>query len=287
MCFATVPWADVVAVAFAFAVGAILGSFLNVIAHRVPAGESVVWGGSRCPHCRAPVRPVDNVPIIAWCLLGGKCRDCRGPISPRYPAIETACGLGVAAVAAADLAAGSGIDRILGGQGWTTIALIAVHAGLLVTLVAWGLLAGAGHPVGGRTFLAAVLLAICSVWFVSWHGDAGLHATAGGSGWPEWILRFSARSPVAARLLGTALAWVAGHRFGAPGTGASLALATATCGWESLPILTVVTLVAQWAGGRWATTDSRTEPSAIAVVLQAVSVPLAVVAAVAAGIRAG
>ncbi|HEX2834099.1 MAG TPA: prepilin peptidase [Thermoanaerobaculia bacterium] len=74
----------------AFAIGAIVGSFLNVVIHRVPREESIVFPASRCPHCRIPIRPYDNVPIFAWIWLGGKCRSCRGAISIQYPLVELA-----------------------------------------------------------------------------------------------------------------------------------------------------------------------------------------------------
>lgn len=74
----------------AFAIGAIVGSFLNVVIHRVPRDESIVFPASHCPHCRIPIRPYDNIPVLAWIWLGGKCRSCRGPISMRYPLVELA-----------------------------------------------------------------------------------------------------------------------------------------------------------------------------------------------------
>jgi len=74
----------------AFALGAIVGSFLNVVIHRYPIEESIVFPPSRCPACRARIRWFDNVPILAWLWLRGRCRDCRAPISPRYPLVELA-----------------------------------------------------------------------------------------------------------------------------------------------------------------------------------------------------
>lgn len=78
---------------FAFVFGLLVGSFLNVVIHRVPRGESVVSPGSHCPACGAPVRPRDNVPLISYALLGGRCRRCRASISPLYPAVELVTGL--------------------------------------------------------------------------------------------------------------------------------------------------------------------------------------------------
>ena len=79
--------------------GAVVGSFLNVVIHRLPAGESIVFPGSRCPRCGAPIRPLDNIPLIGWLALGGRCRDCREPIDPRYPLVELANALLWAALA--------------------------------------------------------------------------------------------------------------------------------------------------------------------------------------------
>jgi leader peptidase (prepilin peptidase)/N-methyltransferase len=81
-------------------IGAVIGSFLNVVAHRLPLGESLVSPGSRCPECGAPVRPYDNIPVVSWLLLRGRCRNCGTRISPRYPLVELATALGFAAVVA-------------------------------------------------------------------------------------------------------------------------------------------------------------------------------------------
>ena len=68
--------------------GLLIGSFLNVVVHRVPRGESIVTPASACPCCSSPIRPRDNVPVVGWLLLRGRCRDCQAPISPRYPLVE-------------------------------------------------------------------------------------------------------------------------------------------------------------------------------------------------------
>ena len=68
--------------------GALIGSFLNVVVHRLPAGESIVSPGSRCPSCGHDVAFYDNVPVLSWLLLRGRCRHCGAAISPRYPLIE-------------------------------------------------------------------------------------------------------------------------------------------------------------------------------------------------------
>jgi leader peptidase (prepilin peptidase)/N-methyltransferase len=75
-------------VAIAALFGAVIGSFLNVVAYRLPRRESLVSPGSRCPSCNTAIKPYDNVPVLGWLLLRGRCRACGAPISPRYPAIE-------------------------------------------------------------------------------------------------------------------------------------------------------------------------------------------------------
>ncbi|MGH9443010.1 MAG: prepilin peptidase [Thermoanaerobaculia bacterium] len=75
-------------VPFAAISGLLVGSFLNVCVYRIPRGRSIVSPRSKCPACGAPIRARDNVPVLSWLLLGGKCRDCRARISARYPAVE-------------------------------------------------------------------------------------------------------------------------------------------------------------------------------------------------------
>jgi len=73
--------------------GAIVGSFLNVCIYRVPKGESVITPGSHCPHCEKPIRFYDNIPLVSYLLLKGRCRNCNGPISIQYPLVEAMAAL--------------------------------------------------------------------------------------------------------------------------------------------------------------------------------------------------
>jgi leader peptidase (prepilin peptidase) / N-methyltransferase len=81
------------AAAFAFLGGLLAGSFLTVVAHRVPRGESIVGPRSRCPHCGVQIAAYDNVPVVSWLALRGRARCCGAPISPRYPLTELSLGL--------------------------------------------------------------------------------------------------------------------------------------------------------------------------------------------------
>jgi leader peptidase (prepilin peptidase) / N-methyltransferase len=82
-----------VVIAFVFLLGLVVGSFLNVCISRIPEGLSIVAPGSRCPRCETPIKPYDNVPVLGWLWLRGKCRSCQLPISPTYPLIELLTGL--------------------------------------------------------------------------------------------------------------------------------------------------------------------------------------------------
>lgn len=96
----------VITIVMAGVLGLLIGSFLNVVVHRVPQGASVVSPPSACPGCGTPIHPRDNVPVLSWLLLRGRCRSCREPISARYPLVEAATALAFAGVAAGVLLAG-------------------------------------------------------------------------------------------------------------------------------------------------------------------------------------
>src|SRR5439155_496199 len=83
----------------AFIGGMITGSFVGVVAHRVPRGRSIVGPRSECPSCGAQIAGYDNVPVASWLLLRGRCRSCHAPIPARYPLIEVAVGAAFAATA--------------------------------------------------------------------------------------------------------------------------------------------------------------------------------------------
>jgi leader peptidase (prepilin peptidase)/N-methyltransferase len=76
------------AAALAALAGLLIGSFLNVVIWRLPRGENLATPGSKCPKCDAPLKPWENIPIVSWLFLRGRCRNCGEPISPRYPLVE-------------------------------------------------------------------------------------------------------------------------------------------------------------------------------------------------------
>ena len=99
--------------------GLAIGSFLNVVIWRVPRKESVVRPPSHCPNCETPIGPGDNIPVLSWLLLRGKCRHCANPIPVRYPLVEASCGVLFVAVA------------IRFGSDWALPAYLVLTAALL------------------------------------------------------------------------------------------------------------------------------------------------------------
>ena len=111
----------------AFLFGSLYGSFLNVVVHRLPREESLVRPRSRCPHCRRTIAWFDNVPILSWLILRGRCRRCRKPISARYPLVEAATGALAAALS----------RRWPADPAWAAAAVLACGALLAVALIDW------------------------------------------------------------------------------------------------------------------------------------------------------
>lgn len=112
-------------------VGALVGSFLNVVAWRLPRGGSVVWPPSACPRCGHGVRPQHNVPVLGWLILRGRCHDCASPISGRYPLVEAGCAALWAVLFAALL---PGPDALLDGRLLVAFGLYASYFSALLAI---------------------------------------------------------------------------------------------------------------------------------------------------------
>lgn len=247
--YAGLPGAELAVLAMAFAWGATLGSFINVVVYRLPRRESVVVGASRCPACGTPIEPRDNVPVIGWILLGGRCRACGAAISPRYPLVEAACGCIAVAIAAAELVGGGGslpwlgtdtwhgIDRLLMHGDFRLLVSWALHTGTLVLLVAWSLLAALPEPhrLAHRTAWIAVAIVVGVVACLPDVGPPGI----GGQGdhWPH-----SQRpATVVASLSGAVAGWVLGSLTGRGNDTASYAVFGAVVGWQTLTVVAIAT----------------------------------------------
>lgn len=240
------PLADAVAVAFLIAIGANLGSFLNVVVHRLPRGESVVTGGSRCPACGAAIRWHDNVPVFGWLWLGGRCRDCGGPISARYPLVEAAAAVIVGAVASVELLSGGrnlpgeifggrrpGVDGLLLDPDWWLVAACAVHCAVLVTLLAWALVDHDGHPVPWRWAAVTTALAVAAA--ASLPGVQPVGAGVGPvTGLPAAAI---------ASATGIVAGWLVGQMLGGRAAPLMLILLGAALGWQAVVSVAVLAIV--------------------------------------------
>jgi len=150
------------------AIGTVIGSFLNVVVYRLPAGMSIVRPGSHCPRCKTPICWYDNIPVLGWLVLAGRCRHCREAISPRYPLVEAFVGLVFLAVAAADFlgvagggAAGVGSRVVAGLRVPGVWGLCLYHVTLLCGILAGALIESDGFrvPMNLASFAIAVSLA--------------------------------------------------------------------------------------------------------------------------------
>jgi len=271
------PWADIVVVLFFVALGGSLGSFLNVVAHRLPRGESVVFGGSRCPACGAAIRTRDNIPVLGWLLLCGHCRDCNAPIAIRYPLVEAASATLVGIVASVEVLSGGanlpmhsgqwnagrrGIDLLLFDPDWHLLGICLLHCATLLTLLAWAIVEHDGQTVPRRWLQATLLLVVVAA--MRWPSlqPVGLVPQV-----PEWFAAMDWRRGLVVSAAGIAVGWLSGWLVcwltsmgqNPPGVKGCLMLIGATLGWQAAitiaVFLTVVCVVrvSQWgrpsAGG--------------------------------------
>ncbi len=149
--------------AWVFALGGIVGSFLNVVVYRLPAGKSIVHPGSHCPNCGHAIRGRHNLPILGWLLLGGLCYDCRHRISIRYPLVELTLALLFLAIAHADIWPalshyGQPHGNINQVEGWLLLTRWAFHSWLIATLLAAALIDFDGHPASWNVLAMAALI---------------------------------------------------------------------------------------------------------------------------------
>jgi len=177
------------ALIFVSTFGALIGSFLNVVIYRVPREESIAFPNSRCPSCGAAIRPYDNVPVLSFLVLGGRCRACRAPIPKRYPAVEALTALLFGLVLLHDgLTLALPFDLVFVAALVALIFIDAEHMILpdVITLpgILFALVARALVPnLYGLDFLSEGLLAGWPDWTISLFGALFGAAIGGGSLW--------------------------------------------------------------------------------------------------------
>jgi leader peptidase (prepilin peptidase)/N-methyltransferase len=183
--------------------GLAIGSFLNVVIYRVPRGESVVHPRSHCPSCGTPIAERDNIPVVSWLLLHGRCRHCRAAISIRYPAVELAT-----AALFAGAAARFGAD-------WALPAFLALLAGLFaLACTDLELLLLPKRIVYPTLVIVSGLLLVAALGTGDWH-KLGTAAACGGVAFafffainfinPRWMAFGDVRL---ALLIGVGLGWL-------------------------------------------------------------------------------
>lgn len=196
--------------------GLVIGSFLNVVIYRVPRGLSIVSPPSHCPACGSELAPYDNIPLVSWVVLRGRCRTCSSPISPRYPLVELATALAFTGIALA-LPGPLALPSLLLA---TAAAIAAVAIDLDGLAIPWSVV---GAAAIGALSLGAVSAATGDAGRIGWAAVGAVLAgvfcalaigvTQLGRSQPtppDWTLhRSSARWPRVALLVG-ALGWSAG-----------------------------------------------------------------------------
>ena len=155
-----------------FALGSVIGSFLNVVIYRLPAGKNLIHPPSHCPFCRTPIRPTDNIPVFGWLRLRGRCRSCGVKIARRYPIVEAICG-GFFLVLLYRVLFAGGANLPLqppppfGSSRWVSwfadfrlLTIYFAHCLFLCTLLAMALITFDGHRIPRRLFAFGVVIGL-------------------------------------------------------------------------------------------------------------------------------
>jgi len=264
------PWPDRmrllvvegVCIAGVFFIGATLGSFLNVVVHRLPRGRSPLQGRSHCPACGHQIRARDNVPILGWLRLGGRCRDCGVLIAARYPIVEAVCGglvlllfttewlSGGANIPVRPPSPSSGLEWITLEPRADLVGLFLFHAATLLTLLVWMLVAADGGRLSARH--VARMLAIVTGLTVVWPRLHPVPVLPGAPSAPAWLVAGLAVAVVGMAvggLLGALAGRFVGQAWWPP---AALALWGAACGWQAAVGMTLLwaalAVLDRWAG---------------------------------------
>jgi leader peptidase (prepilin peptidase)/N-methyltransferase len=236
------------------AFGGAVGSFLNVVVYRLPIGKSLLYPGSHCPACSHPIRWYDNVPVLAWFLLRGRCRDCGSGISLRYPVVE-AITAGVFLLVGWIEGLGGGANLPLPpevGLAGTTPPLLGIgpsagvvgyHLLLLCTLLAAGLIEHDGHGVPWRLFVPALLVGwLAPLVWPYLHPVCAERGPGGGFQGGMTALADGTAGLAVGLLLGLGLSRLPGATRGR-GTMAAAACVGVFLGWKGAVLLTPAALV--------------------------------------------
>ncbi len=160
------------AIVWFFWLGAALGSYLNVVVYRMPLGLASIAPDSRCPKCQTPIRWYDNIPVVSWLVLKGRCRSCREPISRRYLNVEVLMGLLFVGLLVLEVVTGgvvfpnrpvrgySGMPWIEHFMEWDLLAIYFYHAAIMWFMVGVVLFKIDGHRPPTRFLLAGLVIGV-------------------------------------------------------------------------------------------------------------------------------
>ncbi|GGB94086.1 prepilin peptidase [Cellulomonas carbonis] len=200
-------------ITFCVVLGLLVGSFLNVVVWRVPRGESVVSPPSACPRCGTRIRPWDNVPVVSWLVLRGRCRDCGAPIAARYPLVEA----GTAVV--------FGLVAWHVGPSWALAAYLYLGA----VAVALALIDLDVHRLPDAIVLPSYPVVLALLALASWN-------PGGETDWPALLRAAIGGVVLFVAYFALAVAYPAGMGFGDVKLAGVLGMGLAWLGWGSLAI---------------------------------------------------
>ena len=199
-----------------FMLGSFFGSFANVVIYRLPLGQSLLWPGSHCPTCNHPIRWHDNVPVFGWLMLNGRCRDCRAPISVRYPLVEALFGFLLATLGWLEVADAHDLARTR-----PFAALSACGDCRMAVLVGYHISAVGHAGRGGFDRSRPAAHSAYGCWFLHWRCGrcvaAGLECAATGAAAPRAAGSLRNQPPLRAARRGDWPESAAGALAGLPG----------------------------------------------------------------------
>jgi leader peptidase (prepilin peptidase)/N-methyltransferase len=256
-----------------FVLGANLGSFLNVVVYRLPRGMPLALSVSRCPKCANPIAPRDNIPIVSWLWLRGRCRACGQAISPRYPLVEAAVGGLLLLLFVVELLSGghnlplrppnrAGFMDLFVTTPWDLVGIAGAHACLLYLLLAIALIEGDRRLVPWKlaTFGMVLGFAFAPFLFMTVHGElAPAFVQAIAPSRTAWLSVYLDSFLAAAAGLAAGAAWGVLHSLIGPPPGrrraasdralpVAMALVGVFLGWQGATSVATATLVLRGAG---------------------------------------
>lgn len=242
-----------------FVVGSCVGSFLNVVIYRVPAGISVLAKASHCPVCQTQIASRDNLPLVGWLKLHGQCRNCGTAISSRYPSVELTIGLMFLLLYFVELISGgtnlpgrtpnqhAGVLWILFYTKWDLLGLYLFHCFVLCAVFSWTMMGRDGHRVPIKAALITIGLVVTAalIWphLLPWT-DGGVISTTIGSNAIQPLVSAADRL-LSGEIVGRSVGWLVSRLLGRPFQSATWLLIGMAFGWQAAVCISVLYVAAK------------------------------------------